>query len=136
LQVSIIIVNYNVRHFLEQCLHAVRDAIQGLAAEVLVIDNASTDGSLNYLHPLFPEVHFIAFAENLGFAKANNHAAGLAKGQHLLFLNPDTLIAADALQQMLGLMQARCAWCTHARWQRPFFAGKQTRLSSIIACIL
>ncbi len=106
MQVSIIIVNYNVRHFLEQCLHSVRDAIQGLAAEVLVIDNASTDGSLNYLQPLFPEVHFIAFAENLGFAKANNHAAGLAKGQYLLFLNPDTLIAADALQQMLSLMQA------------------------------
>lgn len=106
MQVSIIIVNYNVRHFLEQCLHSVRDAIQGLAAEVLVIDNASTDGSINYLQPLFPEVRFIAFAENLGFAKANNHAAGLAKGQYLLFLNPDTLLAEDSIQQMLTLMEA------------------------------
>ena len=106
MQVSIIIVNYNVRHFLEQCLHSVLDAIQGLSAEVLVIDNASTDGSLNYLQPLFPEVSFIAFTENLGFAKANNHAAKLAKGQYLLFLNPDTLLAEDSVQKMLALMEA------------------------------
>ena len=107
MQVSIIIVNYNVRHFLEQCLHAVYHAIQGLSAEVLVIDNASTDGSLEYLQPLFPQVQFIALQDNLGFAKANNHAAKLAKGQHLLFLNPDTLLAEDSVQKMLALMEAK-----------------------------
>jgi GT2 family glycosyltransferase len=107
LQVSIIIVNYNVRHFLEQCLHSVHHAIQGLAAEVLVIDNASNDGSLEYLQPLFPQVQFVALQDNLGFAKANNHAAKLAKGQHLLFLNPDTLLAEDSVQKMLALMEAK-----------------------------
>lgn len=107
MQVSIIIVNYNVRHFLEQCLHAVCHAIQGLSAEVLVIDNASTDASVEYLQPLFPQVQFMALQDNLGFAKANNHAAKLAKGQYLLFLNPDTLLAEDSIQQMLALMEAK-----------------------------
>jgi GT2 family glycosyltransferase len=105
LQVSIIIVNYNVRHFLEQCLLSVHRALAGIDAEVLVVDNASTDGSLDYLQPLFPRVQFIRLQENLGFAKANNHAARLAKGEYLLFLNPDTLVAEDAVYQMLDFMQ-------------------------------
>lgn len=95
-----------MRHFLEQCLHSVYRAIAELDAEILVVDNASTDGSLKYLQPLFPEVQFIAHQENLGFAKANNHAARLAKGQYLLLLNPDTLMAEDGLHKMLNCMQA------------------------------
>lgn len=94
-----------MRHFLEQCLHAVYRAIAELNAEVIVADNASTDRSLEYLKPLFPQVQFIAHQENLGFAKANNHAATLAKGDYLLFLNPDTLIAEDTLHQLLVCIQ-------------------------------
>ncbi|MCU0335160.1 MAG: glycosyltransferase family 2 protein [Chitinophagaceae bacterium] len=106
MQLSIIIVNYNVRHFLEQCLASVRLATQGLAAEVLVADNASTDGSLAYLQPRFPEVQWLPLPHNVGFARANNLALQQARGRYILFLNPDTIVAEDTLQQTLSFMEA------------------------------
>lgn len=104
MQLSIIIVNYNVRHFLEQCLYSVRAAMKGLNAEVWVVDNQSSDGSLEYLQPRFTWVQFLASSENLGFAKANNLAVEKANGEHILFLNPDTLIPADSLRKCLDFM--------------------------------
>ena len=92
MELSIIIVNYNVRFFLEQCLHSVSKAIQGLEAEVWVVDNASTDGSLDYLEPLFPWVHFLPNPENTGYAKANNQAIRQCTGEYVLLLNPDTVV--------------------------------------------
>ena len=74
MKLSIIIVNYNVKYFLEQCLCSVRAAIAGMEAEVLVVDNHSADGSVEYLRPRFPEVTFIENKDNPGFAKANNQA--------------------------------------------------------------
>lgn len=106
MQLSIIIVNYNVRHFLEQCLASVRLATQGLQAEVLVADNASTDGSLAYLQPRFPEVQWLPLPHNVGFARANNLALQQARGRYILFLNPDTIVAEDTLQQTLAFMEA------------------------------
>ena len=76
MKLSIIIVNYNVKYFLEQCLCSVRAAIAGMEAEVLVVDNHSADGSVEYLRPRFPEVTFIENKDNPGFAKANNQAPG------------------------------------------------------------
>ena len=95
---SVIIVNYNVKYFLEQCLCSLQAAIDKIDAEVLVIDNCSSDGSINYLQPHFPWVTFIQNGANEGFAKANNKALQFAKGQYILFLNPDTLLAEDTLQ--------------------------------------
>jgi len=92
LQLSVIIINYNVRFFLEQCLYAVRAATAELEAEVIVVDNHSADGSMDYLRPLFPDIRFIANEENLGFAKANNLALAYCTGEYVLFLNPDTLV--------------------------------------------
>lgn len=69
MKLSIIIVNYNVRYFLEQCLQSVRKAVQGIDAEVLVVDNTSSDGSVEMVRELFPEVHLIADTENVGFSK-------------------------------------------------------------------
>lgn len=106
MQVSIIIVNYNVRYFLEQCLHSVREATKGVEAEVFVVDNASTDGSRAWLEPLFPEVRFIWNPANLGFAKANNQALALAKGVHVLFLNPDTILPEDGVVRCLEFLAA------------------------------
>jgi GT2 family glycosyltransferase len=107
LELSIIIVNYNVRFFLEQCLHSVFKAVQGLNAEVWVVDNASTDGSLDYLQPLFPWVHFLPNPENIGYARANNQALTHCRGRYILFLNPDTLVSEDCFRLCLDFMQAQ-----------------------------
>lgn len=107
MELSIIIVNYNVRFFLEQCLHSVSKAIRGLDAEVWVVDNASTDGSLDYLQPLFPWVHFLPNPENIGYARANNQALTHCRGQYILFLNPDTLVAEDCFRLCLDFIQAQ-----------------------------
>jgi GT2 family glycosyltransferase len=97
LTLSIIIVNYNVKFFLEQCLFAVQRATAQLDAEVIVVDNGSSDNSLCYLHPKFPQVVFIESGANLGFAKACNTGLGRATGDFILFLNPDTIVAEESL---------------------------------------
>ncbi|MCC6761378.1 MAG: glycosyltransferase family 2 protein [Chitinophagaceae bacterium] len=110
MQLSIIIVNYKVRLFAEQCLASLRLATKHLQAEIFVVDNNSDDGSVAYLQPLFPEVTFIAKAHNIGFACANNDALWRCKGEYVLFLNPDTIVAEDALSTSVAYMQAhpRC----------------------------
>ncbi|HSZ32429.1 MAG TPA: glycosyltransferase family 2 protein [Puia sp.] len=99
---SVVIVSYNVKFFLEQCLSSLKKAIDGSAVlnsntEVFVIDNASTDGTIDFLKPLFPDFRFIQNKINTGFAKANNQAVSLSKGDFVLFLNPDTIVAEDSL---------------------------------------
>jgi GT2 family glycosyltransferase len=106
MQLSVIIVNYNVKYFLEQCLCSVQKAVQGLQAEILVVDNASTDGSKEYLAEKFPAVQFIWSNENLGFAKANNLALKKAKGEFILFLNPDTIVAEDSFTNCISFFEA------------------------------
>jgi GT2 family glycosyltransferase len=97
LTLSIIIVSYNVKYFLEQCLHSVAKATHGIEAETIVVDNASSDNSIRYLKERFPDVHYIESVQNLGFAKACNLGLTKASGNYILFLNPDTLLAEDSL---------------------------------------
>ena len=104
MKLSIVIVNYNVRQLLEQCLLSVQKATEGIEAEVFVVDNVSTDGSLEYLMPLFPEVRFIANSENVGFSRANNQAIRQAKGEYVLLLNPDTVVGEETLKNALHFM--------------------------------
>lgn len=104
MKLSIIIVNYNVRYFLEQCLQSVRKAVQGIDAEVLVVDNTSSDGSVEMVRELFPEVHLIANTENVGFSKANNQAIRKSKGEYILLLNPDTVVEEDTFRKVCGFM--------------------------------
>ena len=104
MKLSIIIVNYNVKYFLEQCLCSVRAAISGLEAEVLVVDNHSSDGSVEYLCPRFPDVTFIENPDNPGFAKANNQAIRLSRGEYVLLLNPDTVIGEESLRSLCFFM--------------------------------
>lgn len=105
MDLSVIIVNYNVKYFLEQCLSSVEKAIAPFHAEVIVIDNASSDDSLAYLSPLFPWVTFIANAINVGFSKANNIALEKATGKYILFLNPDTVLPEDSLAKCIAFIE-------------------------------
>ncbi len=109
MQLSVIIVNFNVKYFLEQCLHAVQQATRSIKAEVIVIDNQSADGSIEYLEPAFPWVRFMKSGSNLGFGKANNLALANATGEYVLFLNPDTLVPEDCFEKCIAFMQARPA---------------------------
>jgi len=104
MQLSIVIVNYNVKHFLLQCLQSVQKAIAGIEAEVFVVDNASADNSVEMLKEKFPWVNLIANTENTGFSCANNQAIKLAKGEFVLLLNPDTLVEEDTFAKCLEFM--------------------------------
>jgi GT2 family glycosyltransferase len=106
MQLSVIIVNYNVKYFLEQCLCSVKKGVRDLQAEIIVIDNNSSDNSAGYLAPLFPEVNFIVNPQNLGFARACNQGAKLSKGKYLLFLNPDTIVPEDCFHKCLGFLES------------------------------
>ena len=105
MKLSVVIVNYNVKHFLEQCLYSVQKAAAGLDVETIVIDNASTDGSRDYLQPKFPLVEFLYNQKNTGFAVACNQGLALAKGEYILFLNPDTIVAEDCFHKCLEFFQ-------------------------------
>lgn len=104
MELSVIIVNYNVKHFLEQCLSAVQKAITGIKAEVIVVDNNSSDNSVGYLQPRFPGVVFISNNENFGFAKACNQGLTKATGRYILFLNPDTIVPEDCFRQCISFL--------------------------------
>lgn len=107
MDLSIIIVNYNVKYFLEQCLCSVQRAVQGINAEIIVVDNKSTDNSIAYLEPVFPAVRFIGNKENHGFAHACNQGLALSSGKYILFLNPDTILPEDCLEKSMAFLQAR-----------------------------
>lgn len=105
-QLSIIIVNYNVKYFLEQALHSVYKALEKVEAEVFVVDNNSVDGSVEMVKEKFPQATLIANKENTGFAVANNQAIRLAKGKYVLLLNPDTVVEEDTFEKCLHFMDA------------------------------
>ncbi|MDR2085730.1 MAG: glycosyltransferase family 2 protein [Dysgonamonadaceae bacterium] len=104
MKLSVVIVNYNIKYFLEQCLDSVIRAVSNIESEVFVVDNASSDHSIDYLAPKFPQVVFIANKENAGFSKANNQAIRLAKGEYILLLNPDTLIGENTPERICRFM--------------------------------
>ncbi len=103
---SVVIVNYNVRHFLEQALQSVRRASEGMAVEVFVVDNNSVDDSVAMVRDRFPEVRLIANADNPGFAVANNQAIRQARGRYVLLLNPDTVVEESTFRRCADFMDA------------------------------
>jgi len=106
MKLSIIIVNYNVKHFLEQCLQSVHKAIQNMDAEVFVVDNNSVDRSVEMVAEKFPWVKQIANKENTGFSVANNQAIRISKGEYILLLNPDTIVEEDTFEKCVTFMDA------------------------------
>jgi GT2 family glycosyltransferase len=103
-KLTIVIVNYNVKLILAQCLYSVRASVRTMDSEVIVVDNASSDDSVDYLKPLFPEFEFIENRQNTGFSSANNLAIRRAKGKYILLLNPDTVVGEDFLQRICSFM--------------------------------
>jgi GT2 family glycosyltransferase len=128
LRLTVIIVNYNVKFFLEQCLLSVRSAGKKLKIDVVVVDNHSTDESVTYLRPRFPEVKFIENDTNTGFARACNRGLQQAKGELVLFLNPDTIIAEDTLDKCAAFFESHPA-CGAAGVQMIDGSGKYLRES-------
>lgn len=106
---SIIIVNWNVRDLLRACLHAIDRGRGGLSLEVIVIDSASADGSVDMVRAEFPWVILVACTENVGFPRGNNMGLARANGRFLLLLNPDTEIVADALPVMVQYLTTETA---------------------------
>ncbi len=104
-EISIIIVNYNVRDFLEQCLLSLRRALAHIPSEVWVVDNNSVDGSVNMLRERFPEVRLIASKSNLGFSGGNNLALKQARGRFIVLLNPDTVVQEDTFSSLLRFFE-------------------------------
>ena len=101
MDLSIIIVNYNVKEFLQNLIHSIEKASTKITKEIIVIDNASDDGSVEFLKEKFPQIRLIANKINLGFGKANNIGLKEAKGKYILLLNPDTIVAEDTFEKML-----------------------------------
>jgi O-antigen biosynthesis protein len=106
LLLSIIIVNYNVRDFLHQALRSLDKARKGLKSEIIVVDNASTDGSVEMLRARFPKIRLLRSDTNLGFAKANNLALNAANGEFCLLINPDTIVQEDTLRVMIEFLRS------------------------------
>ncbi len=106
MKLSVIIVNYNVRYFLEQCLVSVLRATERLEAEVFVVDNNSSDASVEMVRSRFPTVHLIANTDNPGFSKANNQALEQARGEYVLLLNPDTIVGEACFEDCVRFMDA------------------------------
>ncbi len=106
MKVSVIIVNYNVKYFLEQCLYSVYKSLIGIEAEVIVVDNNSVDGSEIMIRSRFPDIKLIVNDQNVGFARANNQALAVAQGEYVLLLNPDTVVEESTFAQCLSFMDA------------------------------
>ncbi|MDD3665104.1 MAG: glycosyltransferase [Bacteroidales bacterium] len=106
MKLSVIIVNYNVEYFLEQCLLSVRKAMKEISGEIFVVDNNSVDHSVAMVKEKFPEVILIANQENTGFSRANNQAMKIARGEYFLLLNPDTVVEEDTFQKIIDFMDS------------------------------
>ena len=106
MELSVIIVSYNVRYFLEQCLRSVRNASENIDCEIFVVDNNSADGSCSMVSTEFPEVRLIMNNDNRGFSAANNQALKLAAGRFILILNPDTIVEENTFKKCITFMDS------------------------------
>ncbi|KAB2841752.1 MAG: glycosyltransferase, partial [Melioribacteraceae bacterium] len=102
---SIIIVNYNVKEFLQNLLQSIEKASSNLSVETIIVDNASDDGSIEMLHKNFPQIKLIENKKNIGFGAANNQALEIAKGKYILLLNPDTIVKEDTFSEMIKFFE-------------------------------
>ena len=118
MQLSVIILNYNVRYFLELCVLSVQKAIQNIDAEIIVVDNNSSDDSCDMMKQRFPNIKLIQNAANLGFPKGNNIGVKEAKGEFICILNPDTVVAEDTFEKVLSFVSSRACHPERSRGTR------------------
>ncbi len=104
LKLSVVIVNYNVKYFLEQCLLSVQKALRNIEGDIYVVDNHSVDGSVQMVTDKFPDVHCIANLENVGFSVANNQAINKTRAEYVLILNPDTVVQEDTFEKCINYL--------------------------------
>lgn len=107
MELSLIIVNYNNDRVLRGCLESLPAALEGIDAEIILSDNGSVDGSVEWVRHHFPQVRIIENGANLGFAEANNRAFPMTKGDYILLLNPDTIVQNDAFRPMMEVLKNR-----------------------------
>jgi GT2 family glycosyltransferase len=105
MQLSVIILNYNVRYFLEQCVLSVQQAVKDIDAEIIVVDNNSPDDSCAMMKARFPDVKLIENKDNAGFPKGNNIGVAIAKGEYVCILNPDTVVGEDTFEKVLAFVK-------------------------------
>lgn len=101
MKLSVVILNYNVRYFLELCLKSVEASLVNIEAEIIVVDNQSSDSSCDMVKTLFPKVKLIENEKNFGFSKGNNIGVAQAKGEYICILNPDTVVAENTFENLL-----------------------------------
>jgi GT2 family glycosyltransferase len=106
MKLSVVIVNYNVRELLSECIKSVNTALTGIDGDIYVVDNNSSDGSVAYIRDHFPDVHVIANSDNQGFAHANNQAIRQTNSDYVLLLNPDTVVFEGTLRGCVDFMDA------------------------------
>lgn len=104
MDISVIIVSYNSKKYIKNCIDSIFKYSQTLQKEIIVVDNASVDGSADVVRDNFPEVRLIKNSRNKGFSAANNQGTKIAQGKYILFMNPDTEIQKDSLVKMMGFM--------------------------------
>lgn len=110
MKISVVIVSYNVRYYLEQCLFSLERSLEGIEAEIFVVDNHSRDNSVGYLKKRFRNVNYVVSNHNLGFSRANNIAIRQSRGEYVLLLNPDTIVGEDVIRRCLDFMDGHpCA---------------------------
>ena len=103
--ISIIIINYNVKEYLEQALTSIKKALMNFQHEIIVVDNASVDGSVSYIRQRFPEINLISLDENIGFGRANNIALKEVKGEYIVLINPDTVVQEDTFAELFRFLK-------------------------------
>jgi len=105
LDLSIIIVNYNVKEFLQNLLQSIEKASSNISKEIIIIDNASDDGSVDVIKEKFPSIKLIQNKDNIGFGRANNQGLSIAKGKYILFINPDCIVSEDTFDKMISFFE-------------------------------
>jgi hypothetical protein len=106
LDLSIVIVNYNVKEFLQNLLHSIEKASSNISKEIIIIDNASDDGSVEVIKDKFPSTKLIENKINVGFGKANNQGLEIARGEHILFINPDCIVSEDTFDKLITFFES------------------------------
>src|SRR5574344_216579 len=104
-KLSVVIVSYNARQYLGPCIRSVEQAMKGIDGEIIVVDNQSSDGTVEDLKAHFPQVQVVESGGNIGFAKANNIGIRLSHSPYVLLLNPDTVVGANTLRQTVDFME-------------------------------